>query len=239
MFRRFASIGFAAAVALVVGCGHQVTPSPVTNNLSGEILVKLRTAGQQDFNNVTYMIAVNTCGSGVPYPQAALTGYKNYSYGFFVGAGYNTALPQLWEYFVNSSSSGTITSVLVNNLDPTTTQFTPNDNGQGNEFQLIFQRADLYNPLNVAEPCPPGGPTPSPSSSPFQGLSTWTFNMITFQNRIPQDSLGNGGATDNTFPGIVVDTTTTNTQTYNKPSGQVAPNNPAAQLIYGEVDNYL
>jgi hypothetical protein len=65
--------------------------------------------------------------------------------------------------------------------------------------------------------------------------------MMTFdRSGVPQDSLGPGGATDNTFSGIVVDTTTTDTQTYNKPTGFAPPpSNPAAQLIYGEVDNYL
>jgi hypothetical protein len=243
MLRRVASVTFAAAVALAAGCGHQVTPEPNLNsNLSGHMLVRLRTSAPLDFNDFTYMIAIDVCGTGVPYPQAAFTGYNSYSYSFLVGAGFNTALPELFEYYVNPNSSGSITYLPVNDLDPSTTQFNPNDNGQGNEFDLVFLRADLNNPLNLAKPCPNSttAPSPSPSSpAPVQGLSSWTFNMITFQNRIPQDSLGNGGATDVTFPGLVVDTTTTNTQTYYKPGGVTVPANPAAQLIYGEVDNYL
>jgi hypothetical protein len=229
---------FVAAAAFAAGCGHQVTPSPLNNNLSGSVLVRLRTQAALDFNDFTYMIAIDTCGTGVPYPQAAFTGYKSYSYAFLIGSGFNTALPELFEYYVNPNSAGNITYLLVNNLDPSTTQFQPNDNGQGNELELIFQRGILENPLGISQPCP-NSPSPSPSSSPFTGLTTWTFNMITFQNRIPQDSLGNGGPTDTTFPGIVVDTTTTNTQPYNKPGGVSVPANPAAQLIYGEVDNYL
>jgi len=232
---------FVAAVALVAGCGHQVTPSPLNNDLSGDILVRLRTAAPLDFNDFTYMIAIDTCGTGVPYPQAAFTGYKSYSYAFLIGSGFNTALPELFEYYVNPNSSGSITYLLVNNLNPSTIQFNPNDNGQGTELQLDFERALLANPLDIAQPCPSatGQPTPGPSASPFQGLTTWTFNLITFQNRIPQDSLGPQGANDQSFQGIVVDTTTTNIQTYNKPGGLPVPANPAAQLVFGEVDNYL
>jgi len=242
MLRRVASVIFVAAVALVAGCGHQVTPNPLNNDLSGDILVRLRTQATLDFNDFTYMIAIDTCGTGVPYPNAAFTGYKSYSYAFLIGSGFNTALPELFEYYVNPNSSGSITYLLVNNLDPSTIQFNNNDNGQGNEMSLVFERALLANPLGIAQPCPnaTGQPTPGPSASPFQGLTTWTFNLITFQNRVPQDSLGPGGASDTSFPGIVVDTTTTNTQTYNKPLGFAPPpNNPSAELIYGEVDNYL
>jgi hypothetical protein len=224
MLRRVASVTFAAAVVFAAGCGHQVTPEPILNsNLSGHMLVRLRTSGQLDFNNFTYMIAIDTCA-------------------FLIGAGFNTALPELFEYYVNPNSSGSITYLLVNNLDPSTTQFTPNDNGQGNELELIFLRASLDNPLGITQTCPNATPSPAPSGaspSPSQNISTWTFNMITFQNRVPQDSLGNGGYSDQTFPGIVVDTTTTNTQTYYKPGGVTVPANPSAQLIYGEVDNYL
>jgi len=228
----------AAALALtsIIGCGHQVTPNPLTSDLSGEVLVRLRTAGTLDFNNFVYLIAIDTCGTGVPYPNAAFTGYKSYSYAFLVSAQLNTGLPELEEYYVNS---GNLAVLLVNDLSPSTTQFVPNDNGQGNEFELIFEREDLNNPLNLAQPCPDATGSPS-SPAPFQGITTWTFNMMTFsQNRIAQDSLGNGGAGDQTFQGIVVDTTTTNQQSYTKPAGGSVVSNPSAQLIYGEVDNYL
>jgi len=225
----------ALALASIIGCGHQVTPNPSTSDLSGEVLVRLRTAGPLQFSSFIYLIAVDICGPGVPYPNAAFTGYKSYSYAFLVSAQQNTGLPELYEYYV---TSGNLAKLPVNNLSPSTTQFVPNDNGQGNEFELIFEREDLNNPLNLAQPCP--NPTAPSSPAPFQGITTWTFNMMSFsQNGIAQDSLGPGGSNDQSFQGIVVDTTTTNQQSYTKPSGYPAPSNPSAQLIYGEVDNYL
>jgi hypothetical protein len=72
--------------------------------------------------------------------------------------------PILREYYLNG---GTLRYVPVNNLSPSTTQFSPNDNGQGNEMELIFERADLENPNNIAEPCPNATPAPSPSATPL------------------------------------------------------------------------
>jgi len=190
-----------------------------------------------DFTNFVYLIAVDICGTGVPYPNAAFTGYKRYSYAFLISAQLNTGLPELEEYYV---TAGNLAVLPVNDLSPSTTQFVPNDNGQGNEFELIFEREDLNNPLNLEQPCPNATASPSPTAAPFQGITTWTFNMMTFsQSRIAQDSLGYDGAADQTFQGIVVDTTTTNQQSYTKPGGVGVPSNPSAQLIYGEVDNYL
>jgi hypothetical protein len=86
-------VTFAIAGALVAGCGHQVTPNPVADDLSGEILVRLRTSAPLDFNLFTYVIAVDTCGSGVPYPQPNLMATTSYTYGSFIGANFNTAYP--------------------------------------------------------------------------------------------------------------------------------------------------
>jgi hypothetical protein len=53
----------------------------------------------------------------------------------------------------------------------------------------------------------------------------------------PLDSLGQGGPTDQTFSGLVVDTTTTTEQNY-YPQPLATPQNPAADIVYGEIDNY-
>jgi hypothetical protein len=153
LLRRVAIATFAVAVSLVVACGHQVTPNPTFNNLSGDVVLKFRVNGTLDFNDYTYAVIIDTCGNGTPYPQAYKTTFNSYSYGFFVGASFGTGLPQLVEYFVSPNSSGTIQYVTVP-ASSSLEQFIPNDNGQGNEFELVFNRAQLDNPLNQAQPCP-------------------------------------------------------------------------------------
>ncbi len=153
LLRRAAIATFALAAVLVVACGHQVTPNPTFNNLSGDIVLKFRVNGTLDFNDYTYAVVVDTCGLGTPYPQALNTTFNSFSYAFFVGGSYGTALPQLVEYFVSPNSSGTILHVNVPE-SASLEQFVPNDNNLGNEFELIFKRSELANPLNQAQPCP-------------------------------------------------------------------------------------
>jgi hypothetical protein len=57
-------------------------------------------------------------------------------------------------------------------------------------------------------------------------------------NQTPLDSLGFGGPTDNTFSGIVVDTTQTVAPNVFRGTPQSIPQNPASYITYGEVDNY-
>jgi hypothetical protein len=188
--------GAAVAFGTLAACGHEVTPEPAGSNLSGHILVRMQTEAPPDFAGLTYMIAVDTCGTGVPYPQAAFTSYKSYSYTFLLGAGGGVAVPVLYQYYL---SGGVLTKVPINDLDPSTTQFVAKANGQDTQFELVFLRADLENPDGIANPCPDG-------NAP---LTTWTFNLMTFQNGVPLDSLGPGSGYDTSFCGIVVDTTTT------------------------------
>jgi hypothetical protein len=267
MLRRFASVPFVLAAAFAAGgCGHQVTPSPKTTDLSGHIVVRFQVSGPLDFTNVTYLIAIDACDNGVPYPQAELTGYLSYSYGFFVGGQYGTALPELYQYYANPNSSGSLVKVLVGNLNPSTTQFTPNYANQSNEFQFIFLRSDLYNPIGVAQPCPnftpgpsasatagatpsatptatasasPGtGATPLPSASPQAGVTTWIFNFITLQNGVPADSLGLSGPTDTTYPGQTIDITQQSNNFLTRPPGSYVASNASAAITGGEIDNY-
>jgi hypothetical protein len=173
MLRRVASATFSLGLILVAACGHQVTPSPnlLTNNdLAGHIQVKFQVNGPLDFTNVTYLIAIDMCGTGIPYPQAYLTGFNSFTYAFLVGGGFgSTALPILFQYYVNPNSSGNLTKVQVNNLNPSTTEFIPNLNGQSNEFEFAFLRSDLNNPLGIPRPCPNStlvSPTPTGAATP-------------------------------------------------------------------------
>ena len=175
MFRRLSAISVMLASSLVVACGHQVTPNPPNAfaDLSGYMQIKFQTSGPLDFNDFTYAIAVDMCGSGVPYPNAFTSGsYASYTYGFLVGGGFNTALPILYEYYLNPSSSGSLTEVQVSSLNPTTTQFAYPYQGQTNEFQFTFLRSLLNNPLNLQPACP-GQPVVTPSPSPV-GTATAT-----------------------------------------------------------------
>ncbi|MBD5604899.1 MAG: hypothetical protein IAI48_07395 [Candidatus Eremiobacteraeota bacterium] len=163
--RRAAIAVFGLAVSLVVACGHQVTPNPTNNSLAGDIVVKFRVNGTLDFANYTYGIVIDTCGLGTPYPQALNTSLNSYSYAFFVGGSYGVALPQLVEYFVLPNSISAITSrnVMENS---SLEQFTPNDNNLGNEFELIFKREELDNPLRVPNQLCPNIPLTTASATP-------------------------------------------------------------------------
>jgi len=190
MLRRVAIVSFAIAALLVVACGHQVTPSPnpLNNNLSGHVVIKFDTVGQLDFTDFTYAIIIDTCGTNppTPYPQAFTSGSLfAFSYAFFIGGKFGTALPQLVEYFVNPNSNGTIQSVDVPE-NPSLEQLQLDDNGQGNEFELIFDRAELDNPLNQAQPCPLLSPLPvSPSPSSSAGSSPTAGPTSTASARAP------------------------------------------------------
>jgi hypothetical protein len=174
MLRRLSSIAFVFAVSMLVACGHQVTfPTPgAASDLAGHITVKFETNGPLDFTNVIYAIAIDTCGTGVPYPNAFLTGYASYSFAFLVGGGTGTtALPELEQYYLNNGSSGQITKLLVNNLNPSYVQFVPNYNGQNNEFAFTFLRSQLNNPELVPLPCPNSTAAPSGSPTAFASSS--------------------------------------------------------------------
>jgi hypothetical protein len=272
MLRRFASLGFTfafALAALLVACGHQVTPSPSTSNLSGHMVIRFRTVQTMDFTNYNYVIVFNTCGvGGEPYPNAYATTFLNYSTAFVFGAstGSAAAYPLLYQYVI---TSGTVPTQILVPLGASTTQLVLNDNGQGNEFQLTFTRNQLDNPLQVSNPCPAGTPAPgtssspvgavspspspsvSPSASPSPGPSSspagtppsgvtefWYVNFFTIdRSGKVQDSLGVGGATDNSYV-LQVDTATTGSYVLTRPAGAILPSNQSAAIAGGEIDNY-
>jgi hypothetical protein len=170
MFRRLSAISLALASSLVVACGHQVTPNPVNafGDLSGFMQVKFQTSGPIDFTNFTYVIAVDMCGNGVPYPNAYASGsYASYTYAFLVGGGtLGTAQPDLLEFYLNPSSSGALTEVPLGTLNSSTAQFEYPYNGQNTEFEFTFRRSLLNNPLNLNPACPGESATPTPTASP-------------------------------------------------------------------------
>ena len=174
MLRRVALVSFALAITLVVACGRQVTPDPglKTNNLnlSGRMVVRLRTNGPMDFTKYTYAIVVDTCGGGTPFPNAFATTFNDYSFSFLVGGIYGTAGPALFQYIITPGVANSLNPQQVP-LGASTTQFATNTNQQNSEFQLTFVRQQLNNPLQVAQPCPNISPAGAPTASASAGSS--------------------------------------------------------------------
>ena len=82
-----------AAMMMLPGCGRQVTGLNVAGNgvvQPGYTLVRFETAGQLDFQNVSYLIVFNTSGNNQqPYAQGFNTNFTNWSAYFIVGGGGN------------------------------------------------------------------------------------------------------------------------------------------------------
>jgi hypothetical protein len=283
MFRRAALATFVAALLLVVACGREITPEPnLSSNLAGHIDLRFRVNGTLAFSTYDYQVVIDTCGQGVPYPNPATNSYKNYSYSFNIGTspfGVATVYPILIQYKLTTGTSG-LTPLPVP-LSPSLVSLNTNSNGQGSEFELIFDRAQLDNPLALVQPCseftqppvtasalapsaaagsspllPAGGlmavaeaattsPSPAASATPVPQptlpiQSTWIMNFIVLTPAgVPVDSLGQSGATDTTFSGILVPTPTQTDQLITKqPDVSGAPSDPNASIAGGEVDNY-
>ncbi len=179
MLRRAAVGTFVAAILLVVACGRQITPSPSSSNsnLAGHIDLRFRVNGPLAFSTYDYQVVINACGGGVPYPNPATTSYKNYTYSFNVGTspfGVLQVYPILLQYKLTTGSNG-LTPLPVQ-PNPSFESLNTNSNGQGTEFELIFDRQLLDNPLGVSQPCPSftqppaattaSGPAPSPGVGP-------------------------------------------------------------------------
>jgi hypothetical protein len=167
MLRRAVVVTFMLAIGLAA-CGRQVTPSPTFSNLDGRMVIQFYTNGTMDFNDYNYVVVFNTCGTGgEPYPNAYATTFLNYSYAFAVGATYGgfTTVPTLFQYLVTAGASSALNPTRVPIGASTVSAIYPL-NGQTNQFQITFQRAQLNNPLDVTDPCPSGTPAPTASPSP-------------------------------------------------------------------------
>lgn len=155
MLRRAAVATFVSAILLVVACGRQITPEPSSSNLAGHVVVRFRVSGPLAFTKYDYQILIDTCGQGVPYPNPAVNSYNNYGYSINVGAspfGVATVYPVLIQYLHTTGSGGLSPQQIP--LSPSLVSLETNSNGQGNEFEVIFDREYLDNPLGVAQPCP-------------------------------------------------------------------------------------
>jgi hypothetical protein len=248
MFRRAAVATFAAAIVLVVACGRQITPNPTTSNLAGDIDLRFRVNGTLAYSTYDYQIVIDTCGQGVPLPNPATNSYKNYTFSFNVGTspfGVATVYPILEQYKLTTGTTGFIPIPVP--LSPSLVSLNTNSNGQGSEFELIFPRAQLEDPLGTMNlPCTEAtSATPAATTSPVPEPTTaneenWIFNFIVLTpTGVPLDSLGQGGASDTSFGGIVVNTQSLQPYLVVKTADSSgAPSDPNASIAGGEIDNY-
>jgi hypothetical protein len=178
MLRRAALVTFAFTILLAVACGRQITPFPNLDNLAGHVVLRFRVNGTLAFSTYDYQIVIDTCGQGVPYPNPATNSYKNYSYSFNVGTspfGVLSVYPVLIQYTLTTGLSGLTPLTVPPN--PSYESFTSNDNGEGNEFELIFDRELLDNPKNLSQPCseftePPATSMSTNSSKPLAATAS-------------------------------------------------------------------
>ena len=240
------------AAALALGaCGKIVTLPPGSNpNVgipAGYMLVRFRTAGAMNFQKYQYLIVFNTNGSGItPYANAQSTGsYQNFSFAFQVtGPAPGTAQAALLQYY--TIPGGGPNSVRVNQppIPAGIVQLTPNDNGQGTEFGVLFPRALFYlpspaspspGPAPSTTPAPSGLPNPVPTTTPQQ---TWYINFFTLDaaSTSPIDALGATGISDTSFSLPLLTTATFDQQIY-KPAGADQVSDPAAFISGGEIIN--
>lgn len=238
---RWCGLAVLTIAMVLAACGRQVTGLGVNANSiqAGKMLIRVRTVLPQDYTNVHYFIVFNTTGNtGMPYPQAALTGFANYSFAFVIGGPTGlVSQPQLFQYFEATGSSSGIQPFPI----PVPLQLAnvvPNSSGSSTsgEFTLTFDRNLLFG-IN-----PGGSPTPSPSSSGAVAAPTtaaqhiWNINFITTDlNNIPIDSMGLGGNRDATFQ-LAVDTTQAVDIQQTKPQ-ITSLTNQTAQLTGFEVIN--
>jgi hypothetical protein len=171
---RYVYVGvFLVGLACAVACGRQVTPNPTLSGLSGEILLKFRTIGTPNFLLYNYILAVNTTGnSQEPYAIGFQNGqFQNFSYAVVTGAlTQNAVLPVLIQYYLIPGAQ--VPGFRILNFNPATTQLNLNTSSTTsyNEFQIVFQRAQLA----LAPPTATTPPSPTPTPKPTKSTPTPT-----------------------------------------------------------------
>ena len=248
-----------AAMMVLPGCGRQVTGLGISGNgvvQPGYSLVRFETAGQLDFQNVSYLIVFNTSGNNQqPYAQGFNSNYQYWTAYFIVGGGASFAnAPGLEEIYQNPASGQ---PQPFNIVYPTTyvnfQASIPTGNSQYG-FQIAFNRCvlDLSSPLTSSTPTPTPTPTVTPTTAPSSGHcppfvntqigAVWNVSLFTLDRTLtPIDSLSANGpsATDYTFSYNVTQTIPngSNSGQYFKPASNSTVNNPAAQIVGIEVFN--
>jgi hypothetical protein len=246
--RRVLTAVVVAAMMVLPGCGRQVTGLGLTGNgivQSGQTLIRFETAGQLDFQNVSYLMVFNTSGSGQqPYAQGFNTNFQNWSVYYIVGGGANFAnspgLEQVYQNPANAAAQSFNISypTTIVNFQPSI----PSGNAQFG-FQITFNRCvfDLAPPTsNPSVPATANGICP-----PFVNASVgniWNVSLFTLDRTLtPIDSLSTNGpsATDYNVSFDVTQVIPGNGYSGQrfKPANNATVSNPAAQITGIEIFN--
>ena len=248
--REMRRLGFAVLMMsmMIAACGRIVTVPKTSTAVAvpaGNMLIRFRTLGPLDFNNLRYVIVFNTSGNGVQPLPPSFAGFLNYSFELiFGGTNIGGASYALLQIFPNGTSTG-YSTLSIPVQTQFITNFNPNSSGTGNEFTFTFNRQwlNIPNPLASASPSPaPSGPTPTPAPGPTlaPGQSTlWNMNFFSADSSVANliDAIGTNGIQDTSFT-FQADTTTTFDRVISKPlPPPVQVSNTSAQIVVVEVIN--
>lgn len=195
-------------LVVLAGCGRQVTgldnPNAGTSVASGRTLIRFETAAPVDFSRFTYIIAINTTGSGqqpfaLGYTSAS---YTNWSYAIIVGATApgSISFPVVTQITQQPSASGG--PVLRNIPYPTNFVTAPNLNISSviapGGFEITLNRCILDNPPASSTAATPAPISPNNVCPPFNySQAVWNINLFTVDaSNTVVDSLGNNGPQD-------------------------------------------
>jgi hypothetical protein len=201
-----------------------------------------------------------------PLASGTYNGYKGYSFAISVtaiGGALNTTAYIFQAPSTNPTGAPFVFPILT---APQQLQSTYNSNGLGTEFSILFetllaQSLAQTTPTPTPTATPTGGATPTPTPTPTPGLTpsptpspvapaignTWFFNYFvvqgnlggnnTLQSALIQDSLGTGGATDNSYSSQALNIATSFDYTITANIPSPAPADPAAYITGGELLN--
>jgi hypothetical protein len=184
--------------------------------------VKFRVQSGFNFQSNSYAIVFNTSGSGItPLPQTLNNNYAGYSMAIIVGGAGGTVTAQAF-YYYRPASTAQLPVLYPIGATPQQLIFTPNSNGLGTEFTVIFSRnianfnlaatpgpTSTATSVATATPTASGTVSPAPTTSGVAVADNWNFNFFVVSGSVVQgqsagaltilDSLGTGGPTDNSY----------------------------------------
>lgn len=240
MIRKFGFSLVLLTAVIVAACGKQVTPNPPNSGPGGLppgfMSVKFDVAAPFNFSSYRYFIVFNTTENGLtPLTNPIQNNFAAYSFALEVGGSGGGTFANAYEYLRSSNcGQGCVPAFLPLLTTPTQFQYTPNSNGTGTEFTIIFQPL-IFN--GVATPSPGASATPPPVKP------IWTFNAFTTQPNTNAvltfvDSLGTFGPTDTTFqsPNLNIDHPCGFDQVVYALDGDTQID-PAAQIVSVEIAN--
>ncbi len=174
-----------------------------------------------NFQNYSYVIVFDTQGDGfTPDANGTQTAYRGYNFAIVVSGTSGNVTATAYYFYRPSNNAAPIllpVPVVAGQL-----QFTPNLNGQGTQFQVLFNRvmAGAYatatpsggasaSPTASTNPSPTASgasPSASPTATPVPGTAaTWTFNYFVVQGSIQQGVALIGGVAGASGAGYIVD----------------------------------